>query len=1158
MRIHRLDLLRYGPFTDKILNFRRDAKVHLVFGPNEAGKSSSLAAIGDLLFGFAKRKEYDFLHDATTLRIGAELVSQDGATVGFRRRRGNKKTLLSPDEEEAPLQDDALVPYLGNLNRDVFARAFGLNSETLRNGGSAMLESEGELGAALFAAASGLTGLARIRRTLDEEADAIFAPRTSKERSFYQALDRYNTAIGLERQTELKSGDWKSLVAEIVEVEGRLAEIKAQRTDTGAALARLQRLKVVQPIINTIDELAAQLGAYLDLPNVPEGFVANCAAALDAAEGASGQERLADAEVTAAGQALAAIMVDEAMLERAPEIIDLFSRKGDYLSKLADMPRIEAERDEFTMGLAQISQRLGLRDVDEVVRRSPSDAVVESLRGLIEAGQGLEAAIATHEKRLAEEQGVLETDEQENYSSGLSDPKPWRDQLAALAPDLKQLGDQVYLETSYRSMSQKLRDIGMRLVPAVTDIEVLSRAVLPAKETLAGQKLLFERILGERRDATIKLEAIGREFGEVSRQLAETEQSGPTAYRETIALARGDRDATFEELRNQMLRTGTLMTVPQVADKIAQFDEESAEADSIADQAIADADRISRLASYREKLADLTRQRPEIEARLAVLAEEQTRMAQAYGALFASAGVIPVGPDAMINWLGSVEDLLATRRDVNVLADQIANLEKLDQQIHGALVRIAKAIGVDGVEGLPALALSRLITAQLDEMTAKWTARLTFEGVRQAARMRIGQIEDALSKARQDHKAWREQFETALPTIGLGAGVSAAGAAAALAAWTGVPEASRQQANRAGRVVGMARDIASFEEEVHALGRMLAPVLIHLPAPAMIDALRDRAEAARAAKVRHDDAKVRSEIALAKLTAARGAHDAAYSALSALASMLPEGSDPRAELVRLERRDALQAQLSERRKEFEARAEGFSESQVRAELPDFDRDRAQFDAEDLERKSESLHAENNRLYALLGQKQGRRETLEGGTGAEFAAFERNGAKTEIMTTARQWAVRKIAATMLSAAIEKHREAQSDPLMLRAGALFSTLTSGSFSGLLQDYGEDDQPRLVGVRKNGERVPIVGMSEGTRDQLYLSLRLAYIEDYAGRAEPVPFIGDDIFQTFDDERTASGLKAFASTSTLFQPILFTHHLSVVAIARRALAEDLDLIEL
>jgi len=86
----------------------------------------------------------------------------------------------------------------------------------------------------------------------------------------------------------------------------------------------------------------------------------------------------------------------------------------------------------------------------------------------------------------------------------------------------------------------------------------------------------------------------------------------------------------------------------------------------------------------------------------------------------------------------------------------------------------------------------------------------------------------------------------------------------------------------------------------------------------------------------------------------------------------------------------------------------------------------------------------------------------------------------------------------------------------------------------------------------------MSEGTRDQLYLALRLAYIEDYADRTEPVPFIGDDIFQTFDDDRTESGIRAFASTSGVFQPILFTHHLSVVAIARRALGDDLDYIEL
>ncbi len=54
MRIQRLDLLRYGRFTDKHLALPvSDSDIHIVFGPNEAGKSTALSAIEDLLFGIA-------------------------------------------------------------------------------------------------------------------------------------------------------------------------------------------------------------------------------------------------------------------------------------------------------------------------------------------------------------------------------------------------------------------------------------------------------------------------------------------------------------------------------------------------------------------------------------------------------------------------------------------------------------------------------------------------------------------------------------------------------------------------------------------------------------------------------------------------------------------------------------------------------------------------------------------------------------------------------------------------------------------------------------------------------------------------------------------------------------------------------------------------
>ena len=86
----------------------------------------------------------------------------------------------------------------------------------------------------------------------------------------------------------------------------------------------------------------------------------------------------------------------------------------------------------------------------------------------------------------------------------------------------------------------------------------------------------------------------------------------------------------------------------------------------------------------------------------------------------------------------------------------------------------------------------------------------------------------------------------------------------------------------------------------------------------------------------------------------------------------------------------------------------------------------------------------------------------------------------------------------------------------------------------------------------------MSEGARDQLYLALRLAYLEDYAKRTEPIPFLGDDLFMTFDDTRTKNGLVALAALSQDVQPILFTHHRHVVELAQQALGGEVDVMEL
>ena len=110
--------------------------------------------------------------------------------------------------------------------------------------------------------------------------------------------------------------------------------------------------------------------------------------------------------------------------------------------------------------------------------------------------------------------------------------------------------------------------------------------------------------------------------------------------------------------------------------------------------------------------------------------------------------------------------------------------------------------------------------------------------------------------------------------------------------------------------------------------------------------------------------------------------------------------------------------------------------------------------------------------------------------------------------------------------------------------------GSFAALQTDYNEADEPVLLGVRPRGEKVPVTGMSEGTRDQLHLALRLASLEKYLQHNEPMPLIVDDILINFDDDRAEATLKVFEDLAGTTQVIFFTHHKHLLELARRAVS--------
>ena len=190
MRIRCLELIRYGRFTDGSVDFSPgDPDFHIVCGPNEAGKSTAMSAIEDLLFGIPSRTPLDFRHGYRDMRIGGT-VEANGRSIAFQRRKGAKNTLLMPDDSPFPNGERALSPFIGDASRDRLERIFSLDHTRLRRGGREILEAKGDVGEALFSAGSGFRDLRRRRRELDDEADRLWSRRRSARRRYYQAEDR--------------------------------------------------------------------------------------------------------------------------------------------------------------------------------------------------------------------------------------------------------------------------------------------------------------------------------------------------------------------------------------------------------------------------------------------------------------------------------------------------------------------------------------------------------------------------------------------------------------------------------------------------------------------------------------------------------------------------------------------------------------------------------------------------------------------------------------------------------------------------------------------------------------------------------------------------------------------------------------------------------
>jgi uncharacterized protein YhaN len=1152
VRIEHLLFERYGLFTDRRLDFRPGAALHLVLGANEAGKTSALSAIGDWLFGFGGRTDYDFRHPSNTLRIGGRLRHSDGRTVEARRRKGNKNTLIDADDQ--PLPDDLLAKCLAGVSREAFGREFGLTAQALREGGHQLLNAGGRLAETLAASSAGMAALSRIRSGLQDEADELFTPRRSGSKPFYIAAERREAADRALRDAIVTRESIEQAEAALAESRSRLEQLNAAHAEVGGNLARLERTRRVSSKLAQLHGIANELAALAGLPNVsPQTLEGWQAAMLSHAALESEIARLDSAAVVDAAE-IASLAVDEPLLAQGVAIDALRERLGAVRKALDDLPRRRQARDLAQATLDDAARRLGLRSHVELVASLPTDPALALARDLIDqarrAGQATADAAARHARALQERDDLAA---EAAEAPVIADIDQLRQRFDALG-DLPGQADRMRRDTTALDLeTTALTSAVAALDPTPGALDRLRALPLPDSGTIAKYAHAAEIGDTEAKRLAEKVTAADGEIAASEAELARLSSAGEVSTRADLIDARASRDVQLNALRaaldaDMSLRERQLDHVVRASDAV----------DRVTDLLLADTERATRAEDARQRLADWSADRDRHAAKLATVQARLAEVDAAWRQSWGASGLAPRSPPEMIRWRERMDELLARVERLDAHKAERDALAASVEVGRAAALSFLEAAGRAPDRSLAPELLYREARLRLDQLQAAWA-----DARERAARQRmihrdLSEAEAARAAADNARDAVRRAWPAAMAGIGQSEGATLAEAEAALAVWQSVPvpQASFEREGRS--VETIEADLHAFEHDVWDIVGRVAPQLQGVAAQDCLAQLADKLATAR----RDTETCRRLKDTATKRMAQRddllGKRAATETVLSeACQTLSVSGISALPELLtRLGSRHLLETDEAALRRDLETIADGRDEAALLREREGVDLDQLRGAIAREEVRQQQLLDEIKEASAIEHQAKNERDTLLKGRDAAAAAAERAEASAELISIAERWLLRAAAARLAGRAIERHRAMVQDPLIARASTLFALASGEAFSGLGVDYGDDDQPVLVARRPDGERVAVAGLSEGSRDQLFLALRLALLERRT--AEPMPFIGDDLLTSFDDSRTLATLRLLASTGAQRQVILFTHHRHVVDIARSLQDHAIDVIDL
>ncbi|MBB3595123.1 uncharacterized protein YhaN [Rhizobium sp. BK529] len=1158
MRINRLDLTRYGKFTDAVIDFGShpagSPDLHVIYGPNEAGKSTTLDAILDLIFGIGNTTKYGFLHPYNTMRIGAN-VHVAGQNRDFLRIKRPQNSLL--DREERSVADTEIRADLGGIDRDAFSTMFSLDDVTLEKGGESILASKGDLGELLFSASAGLSDLSRQLLAIRGDADNFYKFR-GRSTQLSELKARLAELKQKRDELDLQANDYRKRLAELQRLEGLYNQALTDRANTQRQADEINRLLRSLPTMRRLTGLRDQLDALETVSDPPESWKIELP---DIRKGEIEIRVKLDEvarTVTEIESEINGIADDAIALGLAARVADLTrTMEPRYLTAQVDIPKLTGRVAELSVEALLL--RLGKPDEKTPARLVLDAATVGKFRSLISSKSGVDARRTSAAEELARSERALQHEgSQTSLLEEFRDPARMKafQVLSATVKALPKSDDEVALLSLMRrrvnadgalseSLAQLLpwrgnpADLAAMSVPSAAKLNDWKARYQEGRERSKTARAELERLESEARRMDAEIEVLRARAGEID----ELSVAASRAARERAWVShRQAMDAQSADAFEHAMRADDQL----VSQRLLHF---------------AEAGKLAQLMVSRASAgSDIETARQRIEAAARSLSELRTEMMATLASISPDAE-FGADPAELEEWLRRRAVALRARDDLFAIDQEVAEIRDRAQQSKKQLLAAMKTAGLSASDDADVATLFAAAEEGLDtfSLAMEQTDRLVRLKADHEARARA--MTDALKAAQEWDSNWSDLCNgcwfgeaPSLPDVDAVNEI--------LDVLEKLASAIEARDGLVDRIQKMEKDSALFEASVFELCDIL-----EIPKSASLTELTrtitDRVNAAQRGKEQReklgrDLEKKREEergyLVTKDILEAQIGQMTAFFGCTKL-------DEVEAFIDLSSKRQALRTSISDVEQEL-------IEINGANDIGEVEERLASVNREDLEGKlallTPILEDQDRKCHDVFHERLTMQKALDAIGGDSVVAEieeQRRTVLLEIEERAGRYLELRAGIVAAEQALKLYRDRHRSGMMTRAAQAFRTISRGAYTGVAAQPGKDGEV-LIAISATGGSKIADELSKGARFQLYLALRVAGYHEFVANRAPIPFIADDIMETFDDLRAEEAFRLFTEMAGHGQVIYLTHHQHLTEIAKKVCPgvrlHDLETIQL